>query len=126
MFLLKTPLPVDNSDNMLIDRWTRNLHCLQKVYVFHGYDEEADVGDHLWIGSNKLYRRKSHGLASSGSAPSSGWHSIHIRPKDFGRGLLASPIRWIPMLDEDFDIYGSDVGFHDSDACDSDSDVESE
>jgi hypothetical protein len=109
MFLLKTPLPIDDTDMMLIDRWTRNIHWLQKVYLFHGYDEEADVGDNLWMGSNNLYRRRSHGLESSGSPPSSGWYVVNVRPKDFGNGMLRVQRRWITMLEEDLDIYDSEV-----------------
>ena len=110
MFLLKTPLPVDDDNDItLIDRWTKNMPCLQKVYLFHGYDEGADVGNTLWIGSNRLYQRNSQELSSSSSSPSSGWHSIDIRPKDFGKGLLSAPRGWIPMLEEDLDLYDSDI-----------------
>ena len=108
MFLLKTPLPVDDGVGItLIDRWTTNLHHLQRVYIFHGYDEEADVGDSLWLGSNKLYRRAAK--EEMAYAPFSRWYSIDIRPMDFERGLEPSQNRgWIPILKEDRDEYDTD------------------
>ena len=109
MFLLKTPLPIDDySDMFLVDHWAGNLQCLQRMYIVHGFDEEADVGDTLWMGSNTLYTRRG---SSEGSVafPSSEWLSIDIRPKDFGKGLQTVPSGWMPMLEEDLDVYDTDV-----------------
>jgi len=84
------------------------MHCLQRMYIFHGFDEEADVGDSLWMGSNTLHTRRGSSEESF-PFPSSEWRSINIRPKDFGQGLRSVPSGWMPMLEEDVDVYDSDV-----------------
>jgi len=111
MLLLKTPLPIDNyTDIFFVDHWARNMHCLQRMYIFHGFDEEAGVADSFWIGSNTLYmHRRSSELQESVPFPSREWATINIRPRDFEHGLQSAPHQWMPMLDEDVDIYDSDV-----------------
>lgn len=111
VFLLKTPLPIEGDPGLsLVYLWTtEHMPCLQRLYLFHGYDEEADIGDNFWIGSHKLYQC----VASSTDLTERTWKHFNIRPKDFGKGqiILEGLKRWRTMLEDDVDPYDSNENF---------------
>ncbi|PPQ97813.1 hypothetical protein CVT26_012913 [Gymnopilus dilepis] len=105
VFLLKTPLPVSRQDDWscqeLVPIWASNLPKLQRVYIFHAYDESCDVGDFLWQGSNVLHTRSAYG--------SNIWESQHVRPKDFCARLpFRRLVPYTTVPPEDVDVYDSD------------------
>ncbi|KDR77455.1 hypothetical protein GALMADRAFT_138567 [Galerina marginata CBS 339.88] len=120
-FFLKTPLPIvndddnddsaNNADSMetIIDCWTDQMPLLQRLYIFHGYDEDAGIGDQWWIGSYQLFRLKTAiGFPVTAYSPSK-WNAIDVRPEGFADRLPFNPYRSISVLKDDLDPYNSDA-----------------
>lgn len=84
-------------------RWSECMPSLQRLYLFHGYDEDSEICDNFWMGSNKLYQRVA---SYTGWA----WNCFDIRPKGFGKGqiIVGQSPPWITMLENDLDPYNSD------------------
>ncbi|PPQ81914.1 hypothetical protein CVT26_004124 [Gymnopilus dilepis] len=122
VFLLKTPMPVSTADDWscreLVPIWARNLPRLQRVYIFHAYDEECDVDDLLWHGSNVLHTRSASG--------NNLWKTQLVRPKGFG---VLSPFRiyipWTTVRHTDIDVYDSEDCWGPDEEIDTKDDVDS-
>ncbi|KDR71173.1 hypothetical protein GALMADRAFT_144233 [Galerina marginata CBS 339.88] len=118
VFSLKTPLPVfdANNDNdtdyameTIVERWAEQMPLLQRIYVLHGYDEEADIGDTWYIGSNQLFRLKRPlGIPITPFSPTK-WTAINIRSESSTACLPLEGCRSIPVLEEDIDPYHNDA-----------------
>jgi hypothetical protein len=109
VFLLKTPLPVEDEEEFgltLVNRWSECMPCLQRLYLFHGFDEDSGICDNFWMGSNELYQR-----VAVASHTGWAWKRFDIRPKDFGKGQILDPgrpSRWMTVLEDDLDPYNSE------------------
>ncbi|PPQ97262.1 hypothetical protein CVT26_000654 [Gymnopilus dilepis] len=105
VFLLKTPLPLSLSDDfctasVVASSWAKNLRKVQRIYVFHSYDDMCDVGDAFWFGSHTMLRRTVD--ASEGDW----WREECVRPDRFKSSLARY---WLRIPEEDVDGYDSEA-----------------
>lgn len=102
VFFFKTPLPVVNSSEPpLIHRWAQRMPHLQRFYLFHGYDEDAGIGNTFWLGSRELHERMTGNPTQ--------WNCLDITPLDENESDVSDSVIGVRVREVDFDIYDSDV-----------------
>lgn len=90
-----------NSNNPpLIDLWAQHMPCLQRFYLFHGYDEDAGIGNMFWLGSHELYKRRI--------ANPTQWNCLDITPLDENKSEASDSVAGVRVCNADWDIYNCD------------------